>query len=379
MDIIIKNGRVYDPVNHTNQVTDIAIHNGRIAAIGEVAGDAAKMIDAEGCVVTPGFIDLHTHLWPYNDFGMLGEATCFPSCVTTAVEAGSSGWSNFELNHMFTRYSKLTIRRFVNVSVSGLPTIGKSDDIDLRILGGKGKDRIRRLFEKYPGEIEGLKINVSEEFFAGRGRILLEETIKLAEELHTRIMVHITESELPTSEVLSMLRKGDIVSHMYHGRGSTCIIGDDGKVLPEAWKARKRGVIFDVANARAHFAYSTAEPAMAEGFFPDTISTDMTNMCAYKKPLAFSLPFIMSKFIAMGMSLEQVIDCVTINPAHALNLNDGTGTLTVGKKADIAVIKILEKDVEFGDHTGKIITGHHLIKPIATIKEGEFVYRDIEY
>ena len=379
MDIVIKNGRVYDPHNNIDQIADIAIDNGKIVKIGTVTDEAAKFIDAEGCVVTPGFIDLHTHLWPFNDFGMPAEATCFPSCVTTAVEAGSSGWSNFELNHIFTSYSKLTIRRFVNVSVSGLPSIGKVDEIDLRILGGKGKTRIHRLFEKYPGEIEGLKINVSTEFFAGRGKVLLEETIKLAEELNTRLMVHITEPELPTAEVLSMLRKGDIVSHMYHGRGSSNIIGEDGKVLPEAWAARERGVIFDVANARAHFAFATAEPAMAEGFLPDTISTDLTNMSAYKKPFSFSLPFIMSKFIAMGMSLEQVIDCVTINPANVLNLHDGTGTLTVGKKADVAIIKVLEKDVEFGDHQGRSILGHQLIKPVATIKEGEFVYRDIEF
>lgn len=379
MDIVIKNGRVYDPANRIDTISDVAIDKGKIVEIGRIDTSGRKNIDATGCIVTPGLIDMHTHLYPFNDFGVPAEATCFPSGVTTAVEAGSAGWSNFELNHAFVKFSKLDIKRFVNIGVTGFSTIGMVDEIDIRTLEGKGKEKIRSLYERYPGEISGIKICGSVPFFKKRGRVILEETVKMAEEVGTRVMIHMTDPELPTAMILSMMRRGDIITHMYHNRGSSFLIGTDKKVLSEAWEARKRGVVFDVGNARAHFSFESGIQALSQGFLPDTISTDLTNLGAFNRPVMFSLPFVMSKFVAMGMTVEQVLNCTTVNAANALGLKDGTGTLTVGSRADVAVLKLIHKPTDFYDYQGEMVSGDLLIKPIATIKDGDFVYRDIEF
>lgn len=190
----------------------------------------------------------------------------------------------------------------------------------------------------------------------------VEAALKIADKVGTKLMIHISDTSIPLWRLASMVRPGDILTHCYNDRGPT-ILDEGGQVLPEVWAARKRGVLFDVGNARAHFSFATGIKAMRQGFLPDTISTDTTILGAYNKPTMFSLPWVLSKFLAMGMSLEQVITCVTRNAAAAIPFGRGAGSLTVGERADVAILKVIDKDVVFEDHRGRRSPGIRSLKP----------------
>ena len=174
-----------------------------------------------------------------------------------------------------------------------------------------------------------------------------------------------------------MLRPGDVFCHMYYGDGDT-ILDEKGRVKPEIWKARERGVVFDACNGRNNFAFKTAVPAVREGFIPDIISTDISPITFYKQP-AVSLPYLLSKYMGMGLSLEQVIDCATINPARLLGMEEELGSLNPGTEADIAVFKVKECQVTFGDYLGDVLKGDRILVPQMTIKGGEIVYCQMDF
>ena len=182
---------------------------------------------------------------------------------------------------------------------------------------------------------------------------------------------------IPPEEASAMLRPGDVFCHMYYGDGDT-ILDEKGRVKPEIWKARERGVVFDACNGRNNFAFKTAVPAVREGFIPDIISTDISPITFYKQP-AVSLPYLLSKYMGMGLSLEQVIDCATINPARLLGMEEELGSLNPGTEADIAVFKVKECQVTFGDYLGDVLKGDRILVPQMTIKGGEIVYCQTDF
>lgn len=374
MNIVIKNGNVIDPYNNTNEIKDIYIKNGKICNNKDFdRTNIDRELDAEGCFVVPGLIDYHVHLAPLLEIGIPAEAVCLSSGVTTAVDPGSTGCANYESYRGIINSSKLRIKCYLNVCSAGLVTSSYLENVDPKYYN---KDKIKYLFDKYKDELLGLKIRMDKNI--AHSLEPLEETIKLAEQLGVRVVVHTTNSAMPQSDIAKVLRKGDVFTHMYHDFGNA-IVDEDGKIYEEIKKARERGVIFDSANARFHFSFKIAQQAIKEGFLPDIISTDLTMKSLYKKPQIFNMLFLLSKYLNMGFDMLTLIKLSVQNPAKLLNLEKEIGSLSEDSCADMAILKIVDKKTKFEDWDNNYIIGDKLIKNMATIKDGDILYQDIEF
>lgn len=379
--LLIKNGMLVDGISPKRRKADIAVENGRIAAIG-VCGDeeAVSIVDAGGCLVTPGLIDHHAHLYPMAPAGIPAEAVCFASGVTSAVDAGSTGCDSFERYRPFMEQSKLGIQAYLNVCSTGLASLPEPENLDPEAFD---RSRIRELFEQYPGELLGLKIRISRSIVGGAGLKPLQAASELAEELAVPLMVHSTDPPENFKILLSLLKPGDIVTHMYHNTGFT-ILDEEKRVQDAVWQARERGILFEAADARAHFSFEVSEVAMREAFLPDFIATDLTAFSMHLRPTSFNLAMQISKYCALGMSFEAVIRRCSANPAKNMGIFETAGSLETGKTADIAVFKPIRQKTRFGDRvygdpSEEFREGTILYQPVLTVKTGEMVYRDITF
>ena len=375
-DYLIKGGRLLCAADGEDGVRDIAVTGRRIARIGTIPETDAKMtIRADGCLVTPGLIDMHAHLSPFSEIGVYPEPACFPSGVTTAVDAGSAGASNYPILRAGAYGTHVNIYAFLNVCSTGLATRSFHENLEP---GRYDRDKIRELFRQYGGrELLGLKVRQSAELVGDLGLAPMKAALELSGELGAPLMVHITNPPCQLDELVDLLGPGDIVTHAYQDSHST-ILGPDGRVSPAVRAARERGVIFDVANANAHFSFRVARAAIADGFLPDTISTDLTNMGLYRRPNAFNLLHIMSKYLNLGLTLEQVIERTTRNPARIIGRPE-LGCLAEGGVADIAVFRQEDREIDYGTGRGataEILRGSTMLRTMLTMWEGALVYRD---
>lgn len=375
-DLIIKNGMLTDPRSGLKEKGDIAISNGRIAAVGNLSNEeAAQYMDASGCLVTPGLIDFHAHgAYRLSDFSMPADLIQIPNGVTSMVDAGSAGSADFEA---FYRYnvlnSVMTIKSFLHVTREGQITHGHNEDPNPDYYD---EDRILRLVEKYKDNIIGLKLRQSKDIVGDQGLRPLEGAVALAEKAGLRLSVHITDSPGTVAETLDRLRPGDIFCHMYHQKGNT-IIGEDGKVLPEVIEARKRGVLFELGHGAFNFSGVIAKAAINQGFLPDIISSDLSLLSAYKAPTQ-SFSYILAELLNLGMSMDEILKRCIDAPARLMGI-DHDGFLKEGRNADIAVLRIVERPVQYKDRYGNEYDGNNLIKVEATIKDGIPVYRAFDF
>ncbi|MBR0249520.1 MAG: amidohydrolase family protein, partial [Synergistaceae bacterium] len=331
--ILIHNGTVIDPANNIHDEFDIAVDDGKISLVeSSINAEAVNDIDASDCIVTPGLIDHHAHVYPLAKIGIPAESLCFSSGVTTVVDAGSSGCDTYMRNRNFIQTSKLTVKAYINVCSTGLDSLPvKLEDVDPSHFD---EGRIREIFSEEHDNLLGLKLRTSREIVRELGYEPLRQTIKLADKLRLHVMIHCTNHPGEMSELLSYLRPGDVLTHMYMNKGST-ILNPTGHVCKEAHEARARGVIFEAADARAHFSFEVSEPAIKEGFYPDIIATDLTKLSMNLRPTAFSMSNQISKYISLGIPEDEVFRMTTINPARHMKIDDRAGILTVGYPADI--------------------------------------------
>lgn len=377
--ILIRNGTVIDPANNTHGDFDVAVNDGRIESIREsIDEDAVNLIDASGCIITPGLIDHHAHVYPLAKIGIPAETVCFSSGVTTVVDAGSTGCDTYMRNKSFIQNSKLTIKSYINVYSTGLDSLPvQLEDVEPSHFD---EGKIRELFEAEHDNLLGLKLRTSSEIVRELGYEPLRQTIKLADKLGLHVMIHCTNPPAEMSELLSYLRPGDVLTHMYMNKGST-ILNSTGHVSKDTVEARRRGVIFEAADARAHFSFSVSEPAIKEGFYPDIIATDLTKLSMHLRPTAFNMSNQISKYIALGIPEDEVFSMTTVNPARHMKIDDVSGSLTVGHPADIAVFRKEEFMTQFGDRpfsdpSVQLRYGKYFYRCVMTIKNGEVVYRD---
>lgn len=380
-NLIIKNGLVWDSDAGSAKENDIAVENGKIAFIGKVddssdqIGRMTNVIDAAGCTVFPGLIDMHAHVYPLAAFGTSAETSCFSAGVTTVLDCGSAGTDNYEQRRGIIDCTRLQIKTLINVSPSGVLSGRINENLDPSRFD---RAALKELAEKYKGEILGLKVRQGQEIVGDLGLKPLEAAIEIGEELGLPVMVHCTNPPGELDDLVNLLRKGDVLTHTYMGKAST-IINEKGEVSKAVRAARERGVIMDVANANAHFAFSVAEAALKDNFKPDIISTDQTFNSLYRRPNAYNLLHIMAKYLCLGMTLDEVIRCTTTAPAAWMGLSDSAGAIRVNAPADLAVIQIKKEPVYFGDYTGVFKTGDTLLKNRMTVKNGIIVYRDQEF
>ncbi len=373
--LLIKNGRMFDPAAKMDFIGDLVVDHGKIQEIGkDLTAKADTTIDASGFLVTPGWIDIHGHLYEGSTpNGLPIDMAAIPMGITAIVDAGSAGVANYPNLLKYLRDSKIRGRMMLNVSACGIimpsqfpePLDPAVWDIGL----------FRRALEVCGEDMIALKIRVSKGVVKELGLEPLKKAVEAADAIGTRVVVHVTDAPASMSEVAACLRPGDVFCHVYHGTGNT-ILTPDGSIEEGILEARARGVIFDAASGRGNFGFDVARGAIAAGFLPDSISTDVT-LQNWNHPFAGQLPTVMSKYLPLGMSVEQIIDCVTAGPAKQFGM-EGLGTLALGTPADITIAALEEKTVEYRDSFGKRVTCKELFTPKATIIGGTLQYRSVD-
>lgn len=377
--LLLKNGHVIDPYNQINHVTDILVDGGKIAKVGRVTEETDNVIDAAGCYVTPGLIDHHCHLYPLAKIGLPAEAVCFASGVTTAVDAGSTGCATYAQHRPFIQASKLRMNAYLNVCTTGLSSLPVLEDVDP---AHWDEGQISGCFEAYRDELLGLKLRTSAPIVKELGYEPLRKTVELGEKLGVSVMVHCTNPPGEMSELLNILRPGDVMTHMYMNQGSAIV--ENGAVKDCALRARERGVVFEAADARAHFGLDVAQTAIGAGFWPDILASDLTKLSMHLRPTAFNMAMQLSKYAALGIPFEVLIKLCTCAPAAHMGMLDAIGSLTEGHAADVAVFRPLHRENIFGDRpygneAQKCMIGETVYEPVLTLKDGDMVYRSVTF
>lgn len=373
LDYLISGGRVVDPARGVDDICDIGVKDGLI--VNPQGKEAREVIDARGCLVTPGLIDFHCHIGPASSsLGIPGEATYFPTGVTTVVDAGTSGTSNYLAFRQLTLFSRLRIKAFLNVSPEGLVTTAHHENLDPACYEEK---RMLLYLDRYRDQLLGLKIRQSTELVEGRGLDPMKRMLSIAEKAHCPVVVHTTHPPCPVEELARLLRPGDVYAHVYQGKGETVI--RNGRVIPEMFSHQERGVLFDAANGVNHFSLDVARSCLEQGFLPDIISTDLSVKSVYAPGKVFSLPYIMSKYLALGMKLPEIIRRVTVHPARFLGEEKNLGSLEEGTCADVTILREVLHPVVFRDFSGAALSGDVLLRTEMTLRDGKTVFRQIEF
>ena len=374
-DLLLKGGEVLDPEHGTRAVADIAIKDGLIASIGAGVdgGGAARTIDARGKLVTPGLVDLHAHgFWGVTFDGLQVDAVAGRSGVTTWVDAGSSGAQTFP---GFRRYvieaSRTRVVPFLNLCAIGILYRGVEEFEDLRYAD---VPFAIETIQAHRDLIAGVKVRVGRSIVGSNADHPLWLAREVADHTGLPIMVHVGDPPPTLPQILSALRAGDIVTHCFRANswgGGTPLL--QGKVRPEVWDARERGVLFDVGHGAGGFSFDVARACLDQGFPPDTISSDLHQ--AAIRGAARDLPNVLSKFLALGMPLEEVIRKATLAPAGVISraaaLEDGVGTLRPGAPADLAVFNLEEGSFEFADVRGVTVAGARRLTNTLTLRAGK--------
>ena len=362
-DVIVKGGRVIDPSLRINAIRDVAIAGGRIAAVAaDIAADAEETIDARGRLVVPGLLDIHTHYARDNE----GPTVCLADGVTGWIDAGSQGADHIADSVAVAKSAPQQGRVLINIGRAGILPGGDTMDIS-RADVGAAKAAIARNRDF----IVDVKARLSRDVAADDVEVL-GRAQEVATSFNLPVMIHMGQTVSPLPRLLNLLKRGDIVTHMFAPPPNS-IIDDNGYILPEVLAARRRGVWFDVANGRrGHLRWDIVDRVLQAGFWPDTFSTD-GNTTSRTTAGVIDFPNVMSKFLSFGMTLDQVVARATVNASRVFPLFNDRGTLNVGAPADVAVLELREGAFEFVDNYGNKRTGRQRLFPSGTVLGGKRV------
>ncbi len=373
-DLVLKGGHVIDAKNNVNAIRDVAVSGNRIAAVAAdiPASEARRTIDVSGLYVTPGLVDMHVHAFAGSMNREYTGENCvrpdgftFRSGVTTVVDAGSSGWRNFgEFRDEIINKSKTRVFAMLNIVGSGM---GGRLDVEQNTKDME-PERTAEVARRNSDVVVGIKVA----HYAGPEWIAVDRGVQAGELAHIPVMVDFAtfRPERPFQDlVLKHLRPGDIYTHTY--LQVVPMLDDHGKLLPYLFEAKKRGIIFDVGHGGGSFSWKQAIPAVKQGFWPDSISTDLhtESMNAGMKDMLN----VMSKFVNMGMPLEQVIACSSWHPAREIH-HEELGHLTPGAPADIAVLRLVQGDFGFVDSARLRMKGTQKLIAELTVRDGRIVW-----
>ena len=364
-DLIIKGGRVVDPSVGLDAVRDVAIAGGKIAAVEvNVTGDATETIDARGKIVAPGLIDIHSHAGNSKE----GPPLSLQDGVTGWVDAGSAGADNIDQIAAVAREAPQLGRALLNIARTGVAPGGELHDIN-RANVALAHGAIAR----HRDVVVGVKARLSNNVAGANDLEALRRAQEAAAPFKLPVMIHVGQNYSPMRAILALLKRGDIVTHLY-APGMNGILDDKGNLFPEVAAARRRGILFDFGNGVAdHFDWDTVEKATRQGFWPDTLSTDWN--VRSKTTGVVDFPNVMSKFFMFGMPLSQIIACATVHAARVFPSFDDRGTLNVGAPADVAILELREGTFEFLDNYKGTRTGRQRLFPAGTVLAGKKVQR----
>lgn len=366
-DVIIRGGRVIDPKNDVDDHLDVGLRGGKVETVGNLEGATAKEeIDATGKLVTPGLIDLHTHL--FKDFSIFGidvDALSPRTGVTTSVDTGTAGWINYAgFRKVIMEPAETRVLAYVNLSGVGLPYRRGEMVYEGYVQAGECANAI----QKFPDNTIGVKVRL----YRGVGgdadlRDLLQIALEAARRCEKPLMIHISGSDVPLADLLEPLRPRDVITHCYHGDEICSILDGNGKVIPQVRDAREKGVIFDIGHGVGSFSFDVGRKAMDDGFPPDTISSDIHGL-GINGP-TFDLPTTMTKFQHIGMPIGDVIARTTIEPARAVGWD--LGHLSKGAVGDVAVLEEEEGSFELTDAENVTLVSDKRLVCRATVKDGK--------
>lgn len=382
-DLLIRGGTLLDLDRKTEYTADVMINGNEIAELGDAAGAQGRTeIDAKGKYVLPGLIDSHMHTGPsFSSIGTHADLACIPNGVTTAVDAGTSGWANFPaLYREEVICDTVSVYALLNISPFGVQSpYSVEEPVDEEHIED---DRIIALFHSYPEVIKGLKIRMCKNVLGENGLQPLVHARSLSDRLaqkgyYAPLVVHYEDlpNNVALCDVLTLLRKGDILAHTFQVKGET-IFDSSGEIKSCLKEARDRGVLFDSCNGKVHWSCAHVKKAAEQGFLPDIISSDLVRATAYTHPAAFSLPRAMQVWSAAGMSVYDIVRAVTATPAMALRLC-GRGMLAPGCPADLTVMDIVCQHSDILDIYGGKMPSNKTFVPLMTIKGGSMAYRQI--
>jgi dihydroorotase len=377
-DLVIKGGELLDPSQGLRGKRDIGIRFGKIEAVDAdiPAARGLRILDASGKLVLPGLVDLHAHVYPYGSaIGIPADELIPFQGTTTTVSAGDAGANNFAAFRRYvmaqTRTRLYAFVHIANIGLSGFP------EPELYHLGFAQPEAAGRTVAENADIAIGIKVRMSENVIAQAGLEPLNRAVRACEIAGggSRVMCHIGGVATPElmSQILDKLRAGDILTHCFSGApniaGAFTNIVQNGKLLPAALTAKKRGVVFDIGHGGGSFDFTVAEAAMQQGCMPDSISSDIHASSGNSPGMPY-LTWVMSKFIALGVTLEQVVQMATAVPAAIINRMPKLGTLQVGAPGDATLVELVQGTVEFVDTRNNKRQGKMYIKPAQVVLSG---------
>jgi len=377
---LLKGGRLIDPADGKDGVLDVRVRDGKLAEIAaNLSPNGAIVIDVKDRIITPGLIDVHLHLMKgLGAFGVDPDIFGVGSGVTTVVDAGSAGHSLLNVfRNYVTSNAKTRVLNYINLStLGGVTGPGYSILADPRLID---EDKIENAVEANRDIIVGIKIMATGGALGAQGLKPLERARKLGDRLKLPLLVHIGESwtrdtaPVHVADVLKYLRAGDIVTHMFtvHPGG---LLDGNGKLWPQVRDAKESGVLMDVGHGLHNLNFDVARKVLDQGLHPDGVSTDGHR--GNRAGPVYDLPTTMAKLMALGFSLNQVIEMATANAAKLLGRMGEMGTLTVGQPADISVLKVEDRDWKAVDSQKGIIPAHQTILPVYAVR-GDTIYEPL--
>ena len=375
-DLILKGGRVLDPSQNLDTQADVAFAAGKVAAIGsDLSSPGARIHDVSGRIVSPGFIDLHTHVyWGGTSLGVDPDTVAEQGGVTTLVDAGSAGPGNYRgfLKHVIEP-SRVHILAYLHVSFAGIFAFSRrimvGESSDMRLISPIDAVEVARANRD---TIVGIKVRVGRFASGDSGVAPLDIALQVAEEARLPLMAHIDEPPPTYDEVIARLRPGDVLTHCFRPFPNSPVLVD-GRPREAVFAARERGVLFDIGHGMGSFSFEVARRMLAAGFMPDTISSDVHDL-NLAGPV-FDQATTLSKFLALGAPLADVVRATTVAPAAAIR-RPGLGTLQLGSVGDATVFSLEPGQHDLVDSIGARISAPERIAISATVRGGQYVRRN---
>jgi dihydroorotase len=368
-DVLIKGGTVIEPGQNLHTPLDVSVKDGKILELSPdiPAARALRVVSAKGKIVTPGLIDVHVHVFEgVGPTGLNADQYCLGRGVTTAVDAGSTGYADIAgFRQYVIKPSATRVYALVDIGARGtlLGLIGNYANLDW-----VNAQLTARAAETNKPDVVGIKVRLSKEITGSNDLEILKRALEAARISHLPLMVHVGDSFSSLPEILVQMRKGDILTHCYTGRPHGPLDAN-GRIIPEMLDCRQRGVLFDVGDGGPHLDLDVAEKCLQQNFLPDTIGTDLGGL-SYDGPV-YDLVTELSKFLLLGLSVDQVIERVTVRPTRMFNFGAELGSLRPGTVADITILEVREGSFLFTDGSGKKRTGKQKIQSAATIRAGK--------